>query len=161
MDDVIEIRAVNGEDVRPIRRRVLRAGLPRPNVEFEGDDAVDTLHVGAFVDGRLAAVATVLRRPPPDDPSATAAWQVRGMATEPASRGRGLGGSLLERCIEHVRERGGDPVWCNARIRAVPFYERHGFARVGGVFDVVDLGPHVRMHRVLTSGRTSAPVERR
>jgi predicted GNAT family N-acyltransferase len=29
----------------------------------------------------------------------------------------------------------------------VPFYERHGFVRRGDVFEVVDLGPHVRMHR--------------
>lgn len=146
-DDVIEIRAVSAEDVRPIRRRVLRAGLPAPNVEFAGDDADDTLHAGAFLDGRLVAVATVLRRPPPDEPDVAAAWQVRGMATEPAARGRGLGGDLLERCIDHVVRAGGGVVWCNARIRAVPFYERHGFVREGDVFDVVDLGPHVRMRR--------------
>jgi GNAT superfamily N-acetyltransferase len=144
---VIEIRAVGAEDVRPIRRRVLRAGLPNPNVEFPGDDADDTLHAGAFVDGRLVAVATILRRPPPDDPEASAAWQVRGMATEPVARRRGLGGDLLERCLDHAARAGGRLVWCNARIRAAPFYERHGFVREGDVFDVVDLGPHVRMHR--------------
>jgi GNAT superfamily N-acetyltransferase len=146
-DVVIEIRPVTAEEVRPIRRRVLRAGLPRPNVRFEGDDAGDTLHVGAFLEGRLVAAATVARRPPPDDPSTDTAWQVRGMATEPAMRGRGLGGELLERCIRHVERLGGVVVWCNARIRAVPFYERHGFVRRGDVFEVVDLGPHVRMHR--------------
>jgi predicted GNAT family N-acyltransferase len=146
-DDVIEIRAVTAEDVRPIRRRVLRAGLPRPDVAFEGDDADDTFHAGAFVDGRLVAVATVLRRPPPDAPAAEPAWQVRGMATEPAARGRGLGGELLERCVEHVVRAGGGVVWCNARTRAVPFYERHGFVRDGEAFDVADLGPHVRMRR--------------
>jgi GNAT superfamily N-acetyltransferase len=99
---LIEIRPVTAEEVRPIRRRVLRAGLPRPNVRFEGDDAGDTLHVAAFLEGRLVAAATVARRPPPDDPSTDTAWQVRGMATEPAVRGRGLGGELLERCIRHV-----------------------------------------------------------
>jgi hypothetical protein len=59
-EDMIEIRAVGAEDVRPIRRRVLRSGLPNPDVEFAGDDADDTLHAGAFVDGRLVAVATIL-----------------------------------------------------------------------------------------------------
>jgi predicted GNAT family N-acyltransferase len=144
---VIEIRCVGAEDVRPIRRRVLRAGLPSPNLAFEGDEARDTCHVGAFVDGRLVAVATVIRNPPPDDPAATDAWQVRGMATEPAARGRGLGGELLQRGLEHVQGHGGGLVWCNARIRAVPFYERHGFARKGEVFDIPDIGPHVRMSR--------------
>lgn len=144
---MIEIRRVSAEDVRPLRRRVLRAGLPKQNVEFAGDDAADTFHAGAFVGGRLVAVATVLRRPPPGDPAVTTAWQVRGMATEPAARGRGLGGELLERCLEHVARSGGELVWCNARIRAVSFYERHGFVSEGDVFDIVDLGPHMRMRR--------------
>jgi argininosuccinate lyase len=148
-DEMVEIRAVSAEDVRPIRRRVLRAGLPRPNVRFEGDEAPDTLHAGAFLDGRLVAVATIVRRPPPDEPGARAAWQVRGMATQPAARGRGLGGDLLERCVEHARDRGGAFVWCNARVRAVAFYERHGFAGVGDVFEIERLGPHLRMRRLL------------
>lgn len=144
---MIEVRRVSAEEVRPLRRRVLRAGRPDASVEFESDDAEDAFHAGAFVDGRLAAVATVVRRPPPDDPAEVRAWQVRGMATEPDARGRGLGGRLLERCLEHVERSGGELVWCNARIRAVAFYERHGFEREGDVFDIVDIGPHVRMRR--------------
>ena len=148
-EDMIEVRPVSAEDVRPIRRRVLRAGLPRPNVRFDGDDASDTLHAGGFLDGRLVAVATVVRRPPPDEPDASGAWQVRGMATQPAVRGRGVGGELLERCVEHARARGGAFLWCNARVRAMPFYERHGFVPQGEVFDIEGLGPHVRMRRPL------------
>jgi predicted GNAT family N-acyltransferase len=144
---VIEIRQVTAEEVRPIRRRVLRAGLPGANVEFDGDDAPDTLHVGAFLDGVLVAVATVVRRPQHDDFAAPRAWQVRGMATDPEARGRGIGGELLDRCVVHVERSRGDLIWCNARIRAIPFYERHGFVRVGATFDVPDLGPHLRMRR--------------
>jgi GNAT superfamily N-acetyltransferase len=142
---MLEIRAVSAEDVRPIRRRVLRTGLPRPNVRFDGDDAPDTLHAGGFLDGRLVAVATIVRRPPPGEPGAARAWQVRGMATQPVVRGKGVGGRLLQALIEHARTNGGSVVWCNARVRAAPFYERHGFVRDGEVFDIEQLGPHVRM----------------
>jgi predicted GNAT family N-acyltransferase len=144
---VIETRPVTAEEVRPIRRRVLRAGLPSANVEFEGDDALDTLHLGGFLDGVLVAVATVVRRPPPGEASAPRAWQVRGMATEPEARGRGIGGELLDRCVVHVERSRGDLIWCNARTRAVPFYERHGFVAEGATFDVPDLGAHLRMRR--------------
>jgi predicted GNAT family N-acyltransferase len=144
---VIEIRRVSAEDVRPLRLRVLRVGVPSPNVAFEGDDAEDTFHAAAFDDGSIVAVASVMRSPSPDDPTAEGAWRVRGMATEPAVRNRGLGGALLERCLEHAERNGGGLVWCNARVRAVPFYERHGFAPRGDVFDVPDIGPHVRMSR--------------
>ncbi len=148
-EEVIEIRRVTAEQVRPIRRRVLRAGLPHPDVVFDGDDAQDTIHVGAFLDGRLVAVATAIRRSPPGEADDGSAWQVRGMATEPAMRGRGLGGTLLDRCAEHARALGGRTLWCNARVRAAGFYRRHGFEPEGGVFDIERLGRHVRMRRSL------------
>jgi ribosomal protein S18 acetylase RimI-like enzyme len=143
-----DIRRVDVAAARPLRRRVLRAGILDADARFDGDDAPDTLHAGAFVDGRLVAVATVIRRSPPGEGLETA-WQVRGMATEPGDRGRGLGGRLLDTLVEHARASGGSLVWCNARVRAIPLYERHGFEREGDVFVVEGLGPHVRMRLAL------------
>jgi GNAT superfamily N-acetyltransferase len=94
------------------------------------------------------AVASLTREPPPgsDDPTA---WRLRGMATLPAARGRGLGGRLLEACLDHARARGGASVWCNARTRALVFYERHGFVAAGEPFDLPGLGPHLELRRPL------------
>ncbi len=123
---------------------MLRAGIPNADVRFDGDDAPDTLHVGAFLDERVVAVASIIRRPPPGA-DIESAWQVRGMATEPERRGRGLGGRLLETLVEHARANGGSLVWCNARVGAARLYERRGFEREGDAFVVEGLGPHVRM----------------
>jgi ribosomal protein S18 acetylase RimI-like enzyme len=62
-------------------------------------------------------------------------------------RGAGLGRAVLERCLDHARERGARVVWCNARTGAIGFYERLGFEVVSEVFDVPVIGPHVRMAR--------------
>ena len=67
------------------------------------------------------------------------------MATDPAHRGRGHGTELTRACIEHARRCGGRRVWLQARPAAVGLYERAGFVREGGTFDVPGLGPHVRM----------------
>ena len=40
---------------------------------------------------------------------------------------------------------GGRRVWCNARLSAAGFYERVGFGRVGGVFEIAGIGPHAVM----------------
>jgi argininosuccinate lyase len=146
--DEVDLRRLSAEDVRPVRRRVLRDGLASPGVVFADDDAPEAFHAGALLEGRPVAVATVVRSAPPG-PDDGSAWQVRGMATDVAFRGRGLGGELLERCVEHARGSGGSLVWCNARVRAVAFYERHGFDREGEVFDIEGLGPHVRMRLAL------------
>jgi ribosomal protein S18 acetylase RimI-like enzyme len=52
----------------------------------------------------------------------------------PASIGSGIGGRLMERCVEHARERRHDVMWLSVweeNTRAVDFYERWGFATVG------------------------------
>jgi GNAT superfamily N-acetyltransferase len=147
-DDAVELRPVALEDVLPIRQRILRPHQRVADVEFDGDRRPGALHVGAFVADRLVGAASVLPDAHPElaDPNA---WRVRGMALDDDLRDRGIGGALLERCVEHARSSGGTLVWCNARIRAVPFYERHGFVTDGEPFDVESIGPHFRMRRML------------
>jgi GNAT superfamily N-acetyltransferase len=143
-----EIRPAPLDAVRAIRHVVLRPHQRPDEIVYEHDDDADALHLGAYVEGALVAIASLTREPPPraDDPGA---WRVRGMATLPAHRDRGLGGELLERCIEHARERGGTWVWLNGRVPASRFYERHGFAARGDVFEPPHLGPHREFRRDL------------
>lgn len=144
----LEIRPADPADVREIRHLVLRPHQRPDELVYPGDDAPDALHLGAFEDGRLVGIATIARDPPPGT-SDGAAWRVRGMATMPKVRGRGIGGELLDACVEHARVRGGTLVWCNGRVPARSFYERHGFEVVRGPFEIPDTGPHVELHRPL------------
>jgi GNAT superfamily N-acetyltransferase len=153
-----EIRPAQIDVVCEVRHLVLRPHQRPEELVFEHDLDEDALHLGAFEDGEAVAVSTITREPPPgeDDPDA---WRVRGMATLPEHRGRGIGGALLERCVEHARERGGVLVWLNGRTPATAFYERHGFVAAGEVFDVPPIGPHRRFRRSLgypprTEGRS-------
>ena len=77
--------------------------------------------------------------PDPEGP----AWQLRGMAVVPGLQGEGIGSSLLTAVHRDV----GEGLWCNARERAVPFYQRHGWIIVSEPFDVGTIGPHRRMVR--------------
>jgi predicted GNAT family N-acyltransferase len=142
----IEIRPEPIHRVREVRHVVLRPHQRLEDTVFDHDADADALHLGASIDGRLVAVATIAREPEPGDDDARA-WRVRGMATLAEHRGRGLGGELVERCVDHARERHATSVWLNARIGAVAFYERHGFAADGGSFEVAGIGTHVRMRR--------------
>jgi ribosomal protein S18 acetylase RimI-like enzyme len=72
------------------------------------------------------------------------------MATLPEVRGLGIGGALLEACIAHATARGGSLAWCNARVAARAFYERHGFVVDHGPFDEPVVGPHYEMRRSLS-----------
>lgn len=60
-----------------------------------------------------------------------------------------MGRVLLDATMDHVRRAGGDMIWCSARVAAIDFYRRAGFAEISEPFDVPPIGPHIRMARRL------------
>jgi GNAT superfamily N-acetyltransferase len=144
----IEVRVIPASATWPLRLAVLRPGRPLESAQFPGDDAPTTRHFGAFEDGRLAGIASLYAAELPDRPGVTA-LQLRGMATAPEVRGRGLGRVLVQACIAFARESGAHLLWCNARTGAIEFYRKLGFAVVGEEFQIADVGPHFRMWRAV------------
>lgn len=145
-----DIRFVSAVDVRPLRREVLRVGMPDATVDFEGDDDPGTFHL-AIVDsaGEIVAVSTWMNRPCADDPHRPS-MQLRGMATRRGLQHTGLGGLLLESGFRHARANGTNLIWANARDEAMPFYLRHGFEIIGdGFIETVTRLPHHRVRRDL------------
>jgi predicted GNAT family N-acyltransferase len=118
---------------------------------MHGDQFADAVHLAAVDDdGSVRAACLLLPRAYPLAPDAQDAWQLRGMATEAAYRGRGLGMQLLAAAIEHVSAMHARLVWCEARVSAVSFYARHGFSVEGEEFLHAETGiPHRYMRRAL------------
>lgn len=140
MDDIVEITAAETHD---LRRRILRAGTPSDVVVWDGDDESTTFHLGARASDReLVAISTWLWRRYPDRP-ALDAFQLRGMATDPAQRGTGVSGRLLVVGLERCAASGAALVWARARVAALSFYERHGFEPIGPEYTDLTTGlPH-------------------
>lgn len=147
----LAIRRIDAADTRPLRQRVLRPHQPIDALVYPGDDAPNALHLGAFQDGRIIGIASLALEPFALAPGEANVYRLRGMATDPALRGQGIGGAVLEAGIAQVAKRGARLVWCNARVPAEGFYERHGFRREGKPFELPEIGPHVIMWRRLTA----------
>jgi len=143
-----EVRAVEAEAVRPLRRALLRPHQRVDELVYPGDHHPGTLHVGAYRHGHLVGIATIIPRPMPGRRERRA-WQLRGMAVEHGQRGYGLGGMMLEACVAHAAGRGGRLVWCNARAGSFGFYQRYGFRCDGDPFELPEIGPHYRMYRAI------------
>ncbi len=132
--------------VLPLRAAVLRGGGP---AGMPGDDDPATVHLAArSPDGEVIGVARLSPAPCPWR-AARSPWQLRGMATAPDARGTGVGRVLLDGCLAVVAQRGGDLLWCDARVTAAGFYERMGLTVVTGEYDKPGVGPHVGMVKEL------------
>lgn len=111
----------------------------RVPAEMEVDDQ-DPLCIHALArdaQGRAVATGRLL----PDG-------HIGRMAVLAAARGTGAGSAVLVALMDEARRRGHAQVVLSAQTHAVPFYERHGFAAEGKIYD--DCGiPHVDMRKAL------------
>jgi ribosomal protein S18 acetylase RimI-like enzyme len=139
--------AVSVDEVPAEVTYALRGAVLRPNggeITWAGDEDPATFHLAArTADDRIVGVVRFSPAPCPWRPDATAAWQLRGMATDPAVRGTGAGRALVDEGLARVAARGGDLMWCDARVAAAGFYERMGFTVVTGEYEKPDVGLHL------------------
>lgn len=132
------VRRAEVDALLPLRASVLRPGQPMSAARWPGDDEAEHYVAEAPEDGEIVGVASVFFVPfGAEGPKG----QLRGMAVAPEARGGGVGLRLL-RAVEAAHPEG---LWCNARVSALGFYERAGWRVVSEEFEIVGVGPHVKM----------------
>src|ERR1700748_1825522 len=135
------IRFIPVEDTLPIRNDILRGGtLTLDQCRWSGDENPESFHLGYFVDEELVCIATF--HPSTYKEYMGNAYQLRGMATLEEYRGRGIGNQLVNFAIVYLRGQKANYIWCNARKKAVGFYQNVGFEIISDEFEVRDIGPH-------------------
>lgn len=71
------------------------------------------------------------------------------MAVDTPYQNAGIGTMLVSASLRAVAGRAGRAVWCNARLSAMGFYEKLGFAQAGDPFAIEGIGEHVVMGRAV------------
>ncbi len=150
----MEIKEITARETYPVRHPVLRAGRPIEDCAFDGDDLKTTIHLGVYSENGILAVAslmmnhnaTILGLPHLID---QLQYQLRGMAVLEKMQGYGLGKKLLLHAEGLLRENQVAILWFNARIKAVPFYEKLGYQTIGDKFDIPSIGAHYKMYKEL------------
>jgi GNAT superfamily N-acetyltransferase len=121
-----------------LRYAVLRAPFGAPPGSERDEHENGAVHRAAF-DETGAVVAVGRLHATPDGE------QVRYMAVLEPWRGKGVGAQILQALESESRS---GKIFLNARERAVPFYERHGYRVVGPAPAVVGV-PHFRMEKII------------
>jgi predicted GNAT family N-acyltransferase len=124
--------------------------LPVENARFPGDDDESTWHVATFridasancADEAICCASFMLTSFDAKEP----AWQLRGMATARPYRCCGLGRELLNWAQSKILQTSTVRFfWCNARLSAIPFYEKIGWRCVSEQFEDPVAGPSRKM----------------
>lgn len=147
-DVSIEPATVN--EVLDLRTRILRPHFePGRLAHFDDDDAPDTLHFVACLNGEVVGCVTyrMARVPETNDEG----FQLRGMAVDPSVQKKGVGRRLVDATLPRLARSKPELewAWCNARESAIAFYEKLGFVEIGAPFTIPGIGPHVVMKKRL------------
>ena len=120
-----------------LRWRVLRIGKPRHTAHYDGIDTDQrTRFLVAYHENKMIGCSTLQT-----DPRDGAMFRIRGMAVDFDYQNNGIGSKIVEKLQKYAKENN-TGIWCNARIRAVPMYERRGFVIVSDIFEIKGIGPH-------------------
>ncbi|WP_369048921.1 GNAT family N-acetyltransferase [Tenacibaculum sp. UWU-22] len=143
---IISIQKITAAQTYSIRLSVLRNKIALPH-QFEGDLDLNTFHLGAFVENKLVGIATFMQR---DNPLLKGRqYQLRGMATLPEFRAKGVGAKLIQTSIKILKEKNTELLWCNAREVAYPFYKKQGFVVLGKPYTINLIGLHYVMYKTV------------
>ena len=143
------VRALAAGETHDLRRRVSADGRTDiATFAHRLDGAPGAWHLGATdASGRVVAISSYFPGPCSWRPGVEPAVQLQFMAVEPALQRHGLGSAILAEGIRRLRATDAALLWAHARDRAIPFYERFGFAVVQ---DSGDPGPRTgRPHHII------------
>ena len=124
-----------------LRWRILRAPWNQPRDSERDDRENDSFHVMLCRPDRIPVAIGRLHFL-----SATEA-QVRFMAVEPESVGRGLGSRILLELERRAATSGAQRIVLNARKKAVPFYLKHGYSVIGPAETLFGAIEHSKMEK--------------
>jgi hypothetical protein len=120
-----------------LRYEVLRKPLGMVYTpEQLAEEATET-HVIAVADAKVVGVLLLKR-------ISDTKMKMRQFAVDDAFQGQGIGSALVAFAEDFAIENGFSIITLNARMTAVPFYERLGYDVVGDEFVEVGI-PHLRM----------------
>jgi N-acetylglutamate synthase-like GNAT family acetyltransferase len=144
MNYEVEIRLISpgSDDYRSeleLRNKILR--IPLGLDVYKDDLTKEHLdkHLGAFITGRLVGVLVLTKLSNED-------VKMRQVAVENDLQGKGIGRKLVEYSEQLARELGYSRIVMNARLEAVPFYEKLGYDKISGMFIEVTI-PHYKLSK--------------
>ncbi|MDD1794541.1 GNAT family N-acetyltransferase [Enterovibrio sp. ZSDZ42] len=74
------------------------------------------------------------------------AFKISQMVVRPDMQGKGLGSAVLNELIQLAAKHNAKEISLNARLHAVPMYEKYGFETIGDTFIAASTGvPHTKM----------------
>lgn len=142
----LAFKSLSPDAILNLRHQVLRIGKPLSTAHFDGDHDDFTFHLGCIFNGEVVGCVSLMAKQHPDFEEIKS-YQLRGMAVDEKCRGMNIGRQLLKFAESKMQSEQVKLIWCNVRTSAEMFYTKNNYQRLGNVFDIPNIGPHVLMYK--------------
>jgi len=143
---MLQIKKITASETYPLRHAILRQNEPIEKCIYPFDNAFSTLHFGLFEKEFLIGIVSLFETKK-DLFEDVKQFQIRGMAVLESHQKKGYGAALIKHAISHLQKEKDFLIWFNARIIAIGFYEKLGFEKTGGAFEIFPIGMHYIMFK--------------
>ena len=143
--DSVRVKLISSQLTHDIRKKVLWPHIKNGNYSLEIDNHSTTFHLGAVLDNKIISIGTFVEEKNPAF-SATNQYRLRAMATGKKHRRLGVGKILFLEALRMLKIKRVDLLWCDARLKAIPFYKSLNMQNLNEVYEIVNIGPHKTMY---------------
>lgn len=142
------VKQIVSKDTYSIRHEILRKGKPIETCYFEGDDEINTFHLGLFFEKKIIGIVSFMKNAN-NLFSEREQYQLRGMAILEEYQRKSLGELLVKEGELLLKQKKNNLIWLNSRKIAVNFYKRQKYKVIGDAFEIKDVGTHYLMYKKL------------
>ena len=144
-DQQFRTQIINSELTYNLRKKVLWPHIKDGNYTIDVDKHNHTFHLGTFVEKNIISIGTFIKENNIDFLEKNQ-YRLRAMATDSKYRKKGAGKNLFLKAIEILKERNTRILWCSARIKAIPFYEKLNMRSLDKTYNIPNIGLHKTMY---------------
>ena len=144
-DRILIARTIPSELTHPIRKMVLWPHITNGDYSLAIDKNPDTFHIGTYIRQTLISIGTFVKENNPKF-SNKSQYRLRAMATDSKFRGWGAGKCLFLKAVELLKTKKTKLLWCDARIKSVPFYKNLNMHSLEKIYEIINIGPHKTMY---------------
>ncbi|KRO87331.1 MAG: hypothetical protein ABR90_03055, partial [Cryomorphaceae bacterium BACL29 MAG-121220-bin8] len=132
----------------PIRSKVLRNNSIYKYCEFEGDERLDSIHIGAYKKNTIIGGVSLIKNKS-TKMKLENCYQLRGMCVLDYYQNIGIGQKLLENSEKICKKLNVNYIWMNAREKAVDFYIKFNYLDLGESYIIEGVGKHSFLYKKL------------
>ena len=142
------LKKVNSKNLLPVRSKVLRSNSSYEHCKFEGDERLDSIHIGAYKNNTIVGGVSIIKNISTKIDLVNC-YQLRGMCVLDVYQKKGIGRKLLENAEKICKNLNVNYIWMNAREKSVDFYIKFNYICLEETYIIQGIGIHSFLYKKL------------